>query len=113
MLIELGGNDLLSQTPRLETEQHLSAIISRIQATGAAVVLIAVDGPLGYGGLGKMMKRLSKTYQTAYVPNILRGLIGSRKDMADSIHPNAEGHKIIAERIAKVLTRKFPKQFHK
>jgi lysophospholipase L1-like esterase len=51
----------------------------------------------------KEFDTLHATYHTAYVPNVLQGLFGKTEFMADPIHPNDAGNKIIAERVYPVL----------
>jgi len=108
VILELGGNDLLQQVPHAATERNLAAMIARTQERGAAVVLVAVGGPLGIGGMGPVYRRLAAKYHTALVKNILSGILGDPELMADQIHPNAAGHRIIAQRIAKELRRAVP-----
>ena len=51
-----------------------------------------------------MYPRLAKKYNLKLVPFILEGVGGNPKlNLADGIHPNSEGHKIMAKTILKVL----------
>ncbi len=46
---------------------------------------------------------LAKKYGTAYVLDVLDGLLGHTEFMADSIHPNDVGYQIISDRVYLVL----------
>jgi lysophospholipase L1-like esterase len=99
VILELGGNDALKRVPVETTFQNLSTIIERVQATGAGVVLVGISGAFYGTRYDKEFEKLSRTYGTAYVPNIVKGLLGKPELMADSIHPNDAGHIIMADRI--------------
>ena len=111
VIVELGGNDILRRVPRNEIRANLAAIVEVVQDAGAAVVLVGVDGPLGMGSVTPTMRELSREHGTALVPGALKGIIGTPSLMADQIHPNAAGHVIVADRIARVLERRLPATF--
>ncbi len=107
VIVEMGGNDLLKRVSREETENNIRKIVERVHAKKAAVVLVGIDGPLGVG-LDGLYKELARELGTGYVKNIMRGILGNSDLMVDQIHPNAEGHKMIAERIEKTLRSQLP-----
>lgn len=52
----------------------------------------------------KMYSSLAKKYKLAFIPFVLEKVGGDPKyNLADGIHPNEAGHKIIAENIFQVL----------
>lgn len=103
VLLCLGGNDGLQQLPMDKTFANLSTIIDRLQATGSFVVLIGVRSASISDRYANHFKKLAKEKHVLYVPNILKGVLGSPKLMSDYIHPNDEGYEAIAERLEKVL----------
>ncbi len=105
VIMLLGGNDVLRRVSKKETFKNLSTIIERFQNDGAVVVLLGVQGGLLSDGYESDYHALSKKYRTAYVPNILDGLISNTKYMYDGIHPNDAGYSIIADRVAPVLQK--------
>lgn len=94
VIIALGGNDFIQRVPQDSVKRNFDKMISQIQNSGAMVMIL---GEPGYRGL---YKDLSEAHDTAYVSNILSGLITKDKYMSDAIHPNDAGYRIIAERIA-------------
>jgi len=103
VLLLLGGNDYLRKVPAEETFANLAAIIEDIQKRGAIVILLGVRGGLLRDGYEDRFEVLAETYDTAYVPDVLEGLIGSNGYMADQIHPNDAGYAVIAARVEKIL----------
>jgi acyl-CoA thioesterase I len=103
VLVLLGGNDFLRKVPIEETFSNLSQIVTRIQESGAAVILLGVRGGLFTDTYEKHFREFAETHQTAYVSNVLGGLLGKEEFMADTIHPNDKGYEIIAERVRPVI----------
>ena len=103
VIVLLGGNDTLRRVPVEQTFADLAQIIERLQSAGAGVVLVGAPGGLYGARYDKEYAALAKTYGVAYVPNILRGLLGKQEYMADAIHPNNDGHRIMADRIEPAL----------
>lgn len=103
VLLLLGGNDHLKQVPIETTFTNLAELIRQIQARGAVVLLLGVKGSLIGDQFAPRFETLAEQYRTAYVPNVLDGLFGDPKYMADEVHPNDAGNAIIASRIYPVL----------
>lgn len=110
-VVALGGNDLLLGGDPSRTKANLRAIISHLKARGIRVVLAGVKAP---GLLGVDYARrftqiypdLAREQDVFYAPDFFTGVIGvSRYMQRDGIHPNAEGARIIAERLAPVVAR--------
>lgn len=103
VILLLGGNDVLRRIPKATTFQNLGMIIEKLQSSGAVVVLLGVRGGILGDGYEGDYDALAKKYHTVYVPNVLEGLIGNTEYMYDGIHPNDEGYRLIAERVAPAL----------
>jgi lysophospholipase L1-like esterase len=100
VLLSLGANDMLRRQPIEQTFANLRRIVDRIQARGALVVLIGVEGyPLLHGDYGKRYRELARETGCVYVPDILDDVLGDPALMYDQIHPNATGYAKIARRI--------------
>lgn len=104
-IILLGGNDFLRKVPKEETFSNLSKIIQEFSSRGSVVLLLGVRGGIFKDNFEREFDELRKEYKTAYVPNVLRGLITNRELMYDSIHPNDKGYQKIADRIYPVLSK--------
>ena len=105
VLLLLGGNDYLKRIPQEQTFANLAAIIKDIQSRGAIVLLLGVRGGLFGDHFSSGFEDLRDTYHTAYVSDVLDGLLGDKQYMSDQVHPNDAGYRLIAARIAPVLKK--------
>jgi len=103
VLITLGGNDLMRDVPRDEAFTNLEAIVRRIHRKGALVVVGGIEVPLFDRGFDDAYEKLQRKTGCLLIPNVLKGLIGKHDLMADRIHPNGEGYKIMAQRFHKEI----------
>lgn len=100
VLLSLGANDMVRGQPIDGTFANLRRIIDRIQARGALVVLVGVEGfPLVHGDYGDRYRELARETGCVYVPDILDDVFGDPALMYDQFHPNAAGYARIARRI--------------
>ena len=105
VLLLLGGNDYLRKVPIDETFSNLGKIITDLQKRGAVVLVLGVRGGVLNDKFESRFEDLSEKYDTAYVSNVLSGLITNTQYMSDAIHPNDFGYKKIEERIYPVLAK--------
>jgi acyl-CoA thioesterase I len=105
LILAIGGNDGLRGVPVATVERNIATMIERAQGRGIAVLLCQMEAP-PLGGLGytidfhRVFTRLAERYKVPLVPFFLAGLIGNGEfDLDDTLHPNAAGHKAIAETI--------------
>ena len=103
VLVLVGGNDLLRRVPRQEMLENLEAIVTRIRARGAAVVLATVEINLFAAADGRAYEELAERTSAALVPDVLGGIWGRTDLMSDGIHPNDRGYGAMADRIEPVL----------
>lgn len=111
LVLALGANDGLRGLPVAEMRSNLQAIIDRVKAKnpGVKIVIVGMQIPPNMGGdygaaFRSVFADLAATNHAALVPFLLEG-VGGHDDLnqADHIHPNAAGHKILAENVWRVL----------
>lgn len=111
LLIELGGNDGLRGIPVAATRTNLQGIIDRTKAKypDTHIVIAGMQMPPNMGeeynvSFQKIFPELAKTNHAALVPFLLEG-VGGKSDLnqPDRIHPTAEGHRLLADNVWKVL----------
>lgn len=103
VLLLLGGNDYLRKVPEDETFRNLEKLIQDIQKRGSIVLLLGIRGGLLTDRFEQRFEELAEQNNTAYVSNVLSGLLTNEEYMADAIHPNDAGYRIISDRIYPVL----------
>lgn len=103
VIVLLGGNDFLRKVPRQQTFDNLRGIVEKIQATGAAVILLGVRGGLFTDSADGLYEDLAHETKSAYVSNVLDGLFADSRYMSDAIHPNDVGYSKVADRVYRVV----------
>jgi acyl-CoA thioesterase I len=109
LVIELGANDGLRGLPVTELKRNLTTIITRAQKRGIAVLLTGMEAPPNYGPaytseFRQVYRSLATEYKLAFVPFYLEGVAGiPNLNIADGIHPNTEGSRIVERTIWRVL----------
>ncbi|MDX1389551.1 MAG: arylesterase [Acidobacteriota bacterium] len=110
VVVELGANDGLRGLPLEETEENLRAIITRSKEAGARVLLVGMMLPPNYGPdyterFRRIYPELAEELDVALMPFGLEDVAAVPElNLADGIHPNAEGHRIIAANLLPHLT---------
>ncbi len=103
VIVMLGGNDFFRKIPKEKTFANMDAIVARIQKHGAIVVIAVVKIGLLQDIYSKEFKSIAKERGALFIPNIMKGILTNPKLKYDRIHPNAEGYRLIAERIYKAV----------
>ena len=105
LILAIGANDGLRGVPTATVERNIATMIERAQSRGIAVLLCQMEAP-PFGGLSytiefhRVYTRLADRYKLPLVPFFLASLIGNGDfDLDDTFHPNAAGHRVIADTI--------------
>jgi acyl-CoA thioesterase-1 len=112
-VLELGANDGLRGLPLDQTKKNLQLIIDKVKSKypGAKIVLAGMMVPPNMGKsysdeFKKVYPDLSVKNKSLLIPFLLEGVGGNEKlNQSDGIHPNEEGHKIIAKNLAKFFEK--------
>jgi acyl-CoA thioesterase-1 len=110
-VLELGGNDGLRGLPLEQTKSNLQAIINKVKAKNpnAKIVVAGMMVPPNMGddystAFRKVFPEIAKKNNATLIPFLLEGVAGNEKlNLPDGIHPNPEGHKIVANNLLKVI----------
>ena len=109
LVVELGANDGLRGLPVNELKRNLTEIITRAQARNIKVILTGMEAPPNFGPaytseFREVYRTLSREHDVAFVPFYLEGVAGIPSlNIADGIHPNAEGSRIVEKTIWSAL----------
>lgn len=109
-VLELGGNDALRGLPLSETKKNLQTIINKVKAKypDCKIVIAGMMAPPNLGSYAgdfrKIFPAIAKANHAALIPFLLEGVGGiPALNLEDGIHPNVEGHKIVAATVWKTL----------
>jgi acyl-CoA thioesterase I len=109
VIVEFGANDGLRGLPVETIRLNLEAIIKRLQAAGAKIVLAGMEIPPNYGpqytrSFRGIFPALASANHVPLIPFFL-DRVGGRPELnqEDGIHPTAEGYDIVVENVWKVL----------
>ena len=110
-VLELGANDGLRGLPLEQTQKNLQAIIDKVSSKNpnARIVIAGMLVPPNMGPdytekFRKMFPALARKNNATLIPFLLQDVAGNEKlNIADGIHPNVEGHKIVADNVLKAM----------
>jgi acyl-CoA thioesterase-1 len=109
LILALGANDALRGINTQSTKTNLDEVIRLAKANQIKVLLAGMLVPPNYGAsyskeFSSIFSELSVQHKVSLLPFLLDGVAGNPKfNLADGIHPNAEGYKIVATAVAKKL----------
>jgi acyl-CoA thioesterase I len=111
LVLELGGNDGLRGQPVEAMQRNLQTIIDRTRAKypQVQIVIAGMQMPTNFGAeyaraFQGAFPALAQKNKATLIPFLLEGVGGDPQlNLPDRIHPTAEGHKIVAENVWKVL----------
>jgi acyl-CoA thioesterase-1 len=104
-IVALGANDGLRGQNIEALAANLTEIVERLRAGGAQVLLAGMRVPPNYGAdfaraFARVFADVAQRAQVAFMPFLLDGVAADpRLNLLDGIHPNAAGHRVIAERV--------------
>jgi acyl-CoA thioesterase-1 len=109
LVLALGANDGLRGLPNEAMKDNLDKTIRLAKANGMEVILAGMEVPPNYGAayareFRRVFRDLAQSHGLRFIPFLLQGVAGRPEfNQADGIHPNPEGHRVIAELVLPVL----------
>lgn len=111
LVLELGGNDGLRGITPKETKANLEKIIdlAREKNPEVRIIVAGMQMPQNMGEdytreFREVFPAVAREKQAKLIPFLLEGVGGKAEfNLPDRIHPNPEGHKIIADTVWKFL----------
>jgi acyl-CoA thioesterase-1 len=111
IVLELGANDGLRGLKIPETEKNLKFIIKLAKSKKIKVLLLGLLMPPNYGKkytneFEKMYQTISSQEKIPLLPFILKDVAGKAQfNQADGIHPNVQGHELVATRVTEFVEK--------
>lgn len=107
----IGANDGLRGTPTASIYSTINQIIVSIKRQGIPVALAGMSLPSNYtesyiNDFEAIFPRLADNHKLSYMPFLLNNVAGvPTLNLSDRIHPNQDGHRIIAKQVTEFLER--------
>jgi acyl-CoA thioesterase I len=111
VILELGANDTLRGIDPKIVRANLEAMIGKIQASGAKVLLMGMRAPPNWGEdyqdqFDRIYPELARTHGVTLYPFLLEGVAMDPKlNQPDGLHPNEKGVAALVDRIAPYVAR--------
>lgn len=110
-VLELGGNDALRGLEPEVAEQNLQKIIDKVKTKypEVKIVLAGMQAPQNLGNeytdrFAKIYPDLAEKNDASLIPFLLEKVGGvADMNLPDGIHPNLQGHRIVAENVWETL----------
>jgi acyl-CoA thioesterase-1 len=106
VILELGANDMLRGIDPASVRANLDAMIGKIKASGAKLLLTGMQASPNWGEnyqkeFDRIYPELARGHGVALYPFFLDGVVMNPElNQPDGLHPNARGVALIVERIA-------------
>ncbi len=112
-VLELGANDGLRGLPLEETKKNLQQIIDKVKGKNPNVKIVVAGmmvppnmGPEYSEQFQRIFPEIAKKNNATLIPFLLQDVGGIEKlNQPDGIHPNAEGHRIVASNVVQVIEK--------
>jgi acyl-CoA thioesterase-1 len=111
VILELGANDALRGIDPASVRANLEAMIGRIQASGAKLLLTGMQAPPNWGEdyrreFDRIYPELAQAHGVALYPFLLDGVaMDARLNQPDGLHPNERGVAVLVDHIAPLVAR--------
>ncbi|MBW1965645.1 MAG: arylesterase [Deltaproteobacteria bacterium] len=103
LLLCHGGNDLLRRHELAKTAINLKKMVLMARERGVSVVLIGVPR-LGFTlKTADFYNQIAEEMELPFEDSILEEILSNRDLKSDTIHPNREGYRLMAEAVYKLL----------
>jgi acyl-CoA thioesterase-1 len=105
VIVALGANDGLRGQPVEALRDNLTAVVARLREAGVRALLVGMRLPPNYGEsyaseFAGAFRSVARATSVAFLPFLLAGVAGDPSlNQADGIHPNAAGHRVVAEHV--------------
>lgn len=103
VIVEFCGNDFIKKIPPEATIRNLREIIRYAQRQGALVALVDISAGFFLLEYRVAYRKLAREEGAIFIPAILNGILTNPSMKSDFLHPNANGYKIVAERIYQAI----------
>ena len=98
-----GGNDILHKKGEAQMETNIRRMIEMAKIKNIEVVLLGVPRPGLFLSSADVYRRIADSTGVVFIEDLIPDVLGDRELKSDTVHPNKEGYRMMAEGIYKVL----------
>ncbi len=102
VIVEFGANDFFRQIPLSQTKRNMEQIVDKLIDAGATVAVVSPEDT-ELNDIYRLLKSLAERKKVRFIDGILNEIWNRRELFFDTVHPNSEGYKLVAEKIYKKL----------
>ncbi len=102
LILCLGWNDFLRQLPAADVEKNLASMLAIAEGQSVAVLLLALPRP-GASTASPIFARWANSPNVTLETELMVEVLNSAQLKSDLAHPNQEGYKQIATRLAELV----------
>lgn len=105
LLLCHGGNDFLRRLPAAKAAENVRAMVRMAKERGIDVLLIGTPEPGLTLTPAAFYEEIAKEFRIPYEGSALGKILRDGSLKSDSVHPNAQGYRLLAERVFDLLKR--------
>jgi lysophospholipase L1-like esterase len=105
LLLCIGGNDFLRRLGNAQAAANVRAMVKLARSRGIDVLVIGTPEPSLRLAPPDFYAAIAEEYHVPYEGSALADVLGERSLKSDTVHPNALGYRVIAERVAARLKK--------
>ena len=105
LLLCHGGNDFLRRQPKQQAAENVRAMVRLAKSRGVEVLLIGTPEPGFTVTPPAFYEEIAKEFGIPYEGEVLGKILKDGSLKADQIHPNANGYRLMADRVFALLKR--------
>jgi len=111
VLLEIGGNDVIGETPPAEFEKSLDALLRTVCHTGRIVVMLEIPLPPFGNSYGLVQRRLARRFGVILIPRrFFADILTGNQTTVDDLHLSQQGQERMADMLWKLLKPTFTGQ---
>ena len=105
LLLCHGGNDFLHRLPKAQAADNVRSMIRMARDRGIEVLLIGTPEPGLILTPPDFYGEIAKEFRIPYEGDVIGKVLRDASLKSDQVHPNAQGYRVIAERVAELLRK--------
>ena len=101
-----GGNDFLRKKDMGKMESNLRTMINLAESKNIPVVLLGVPRPGLFLSSADVYQKIAESSKVVFIEDLVADVLSDNLLKSDTVHPNNDGYRVMAETIYSVLKEK-------